>query len=82
VAVSGDITVGVSVAAGDVDIPDFTFTLVSGASCESLVFYGHTGTESTAPLMAYYDAATGLPVTPNGGDIDVAINPSGLYGFA
>lgn len=82
IAVTGDLTVGVTIANGDVDIADFTFTTVSGNSIESLNFYYHTGVDTTSTLIAYYDTATGLPVTPNGGDIDVAINASGLYGFA
>lgn len=77
----GDITVGVSITAGAVDVPDWTHTSISGNSVESIVLYYHTGTESTSPLIIYYDTATGLPVTPNGGDINVAVNGSGLYGF-
>ena len=30
-----------------------------------------TGTDSTSPLIAFIDTATGLPITPNGGDIIV-----------
>ena len=48
-----------------------TFTSVSGASIEAIVIYSDTGTESTSPLIAYIDTATGLPITPNGGDIIV-----------
>ena len=32
---------------------------------------GRLGTEATSPLIAYIDTATGLPITPNGGDIIV-----------
>jgi hypothetical protein len=42
---------------------------VSGASCESIVVYKDTGSAATSPLVAFFDTATGLPVTPNGGDI-------------
>jgi hypothetical protein len=35
------------------------------------VIYKDTGTAATSPLIAYIDTATGLPVTPNGGDITV-----------
>jgi hypothetical protein len=54
---------------GAADAADCTFTSVSGASIEAIVLYKDTGVESTSPLMAYIDTATGLPITPNGGDI-------------
>ncbi len=56
---------------GAADAADITFTSVSGASIEAIVIYVDTGTESTSPLIAYIDTATGLPITPNGGDIIV-----------
>lgn len=56
---------------GAADAADVTFTAVSGASIESIIIYADTGTESTSPLIAYIDTATGLPITPNGGDIIV-----------
>lgn len=48
-----------------------TFTAVTGVSVEALVVYVDTGTAATSPLVAYLDVATGLPVTPNGGDITI-----------
>jgi len=56
---------------GAADAADVTFTSVSGPSIEAIVIYADTGTESTSPLIAYIDTATGLPITPNGGDIIV-----------
>ena len=56
---------------GAADAADVTFTSVSGASIEAIIIYIDTGTESTSPLVAYIDTATGLPITPNGGDIIV-----------
>jgi len=56
---------------GAADGADVTFPSVSGASIEAIVIYADTGTESTSPLIAYIDTATGLPITPNGGDIIV-----------
>lgn len=54
------------------DANDITFTAVgAGAACQSLIIYRDTGVAATSPLIAYIDAATGLPVTPNGGDITV-----------
>ena len=54
---------------GAADAADVTFTAVSGASIEAIVIYKDSGTPETSPLMAIIDTATGLPITPNGGDI-------------
>ncbi|ENX57651.1 MULTISPECIES: hypothetical protein [Acinetobacter] len=56
---------------GAADAADVTFSAVSGASIEAIVIYKDTGTENTSPLLAIIDTATGLPITPNGGDIIV-----------
>ena len=60
-----------SASAGVADAADVTFSSVTGNSVEALVIYKDTGNESTSTLIAYIDTATGLPVTPNGGDITV-----------
>jgi hypothetical protein len=70
VATSGALT-GKTVTDGVADADDVTFSSVTGDQSEALVIYKHTGTESTSRLIAYIDSATGLPVTPNGGDITV-----------
>ena len=56
---------------GAADADDTTFTSVTGSSIEALVIYLDTGTENTSTLIAYIDTATGLPITPNSGDIIV-----------
>ncbi|MCU4438725.1 hypothetical protein [Acinetobacter lwoffii] len=60
-----------STAGGAADAADCTFTSVTGASIEAIVIYSDSGTEATSPLIAFIDTATGLPITPNGGDIIV-----------
>jgi len=62
---------GESVSGRVFDATDLVFPLVTGDPSEALIIYKHTGTESTSRLIAYIDTATGLPVTPNGGDITV-----------
>ena len=57
---------------GVADAADVTFTGVSGASIEAVVIWKDTGVSGTSPLIAYIDtAASGLPLTPNGGDITI-----------
>lgn len=73
-------TVG-SIGEGVFDGADVLFSAVSGASVEALVFYRHnSGANTTWRLVLYIDTgATGLPVTPNGGDIAVTFNASGIF---
>lgn len=57
-----------------------TFTSVSGDQSEALIIYIDTGVESTSRLVAYIDTGvTGLPVTPNSGDITITWNASGIF---
>ena len=62
---------GKTTTGGAADANDVTFSAVSGPSIEALIIYRDSGTEATSPLIAYIDTATGLPITPNGGDIIV-----------
>jgi hypothetical protein len=66
---------------GTFDGDDVTFTSVSGASVEALVLYRHnTGANTTWRLVLYEDTSvTGLPVTPNGGNIVITWNASGIF---
>lgn len=81
IAVSGAVanqTVG-SAATGAFDHDNVTFSSVTGASVESLDYYKHTGTESTSPTICNIDSATGLPVTPNGGNITWTPAAGGVF---
>lgn len=56
---------------GVADAADVTFSTVTGDQSEALVIYKDSGSASTSPLIAILTTATGLPVTPSGGDITV-----------
>jgi hypothetical protein len=58
-------------SAGVADGADTTLTSVTGDTSEALVIAMWSGVESSSPLIAYIDTATGLPVIPNGGDITI-----------
>jgi hypothetical protein len=62
---------GKTVVGGVADADNLTFPAVTGDPSEALVIIKDTGSAATSPLIAYIDSATGLPVTPNGGDISV-----------
>jgi hypothetical protein len=69
-----------SVTNGVFDGGDVTYTSVTGASVEALVIYIDTGSSATSRLVAYIDTSvTGLPVTPNGGNITITWNASGIF---
>lgn len=76
----GSKTLGV-VAAGVFDAADPTFTALTGDQFESLILFEDSGVESTSDLIAFWDTATGLPCTPNGADLLVAFNASGVFTF-
>lgn len=62
------------------DADDVTFTAVSGAQVVTLLIYIDTGTPATSRLVAWLDTGvTGLPVTPNGGNISVTWNAAGIF---
>lgn len=67
-----------TVTAGVADAADVTITAVSGASVEAIVIYqssavggGVDVADTSQRLIAYIDTGTGLPFTPNGGDITI-----------
>jgi hypothetical protein len=78
-----DVSAGLIVAGAQVDIPGgtasggvvtlsgaLTFTAITGDAADYLTLFKNTGTPTTSPLMITWDSAsTGLPVTPNGGNI-------------
>lgn len=64
---------------GVFDAADITYTTVTGNTVEALVIYIDTGNAATSRLFAYIDTGvTGLPATPNGGDINTNWNASGI----
>lgn len=62
---------GKSSDAGIVDANDVVFPSVTGDVSEAIVLVRDSGVEGTSQLISYDDVATGLPVTPNGGDITI-----------
>ena len=71
IATSGNLASKTSTL-GVADAADVTFSTVTGDVSEAIVIYKDTGDAATSPLIAYIDTATGLPITPNGGDITIS----------
>jgi len=75
---------GKSVAGGVFDAADATFVSVpasvgSAAAVEAMVLYLDTGDAATSRLIAYFDVATGLPFTPDGGNRAVVWPANGIF---
>ncbi len=71
-----------TVTGGLFDGDNVTFTAVSGDQAEAILIYIDTGVAGTSRLVAFIDTGvTGLPVTPNGGDITITWNASGIIQF-
>ena len=73
----GTPTIG-TVAVGTFDAVDTTFTTLTGDQSEYLILFKNTGTDTTCDMIAIWDTATGLPLTPNGADVTVQWNASGI----
>lgn len=72
-------TIG-TVAAGAFDSADPVFTALTGDQVEWLIMFEDSGVEATSDLLAAYDTFTsGMPLTPNGGDVTVVVNASGWF---
>lgn len=67
-------TLGV-VAAGVFDAADVTLSGVTGDGTEAVIVYVDTGVAGTSNLLCWLDGS----VTPNGGDITIQWNASGIF---
>lgn len=65
---------------GVFDADDVTFTAVTGSQVVALVIYIDSGNAATSPVVAFLDTGiTNLPVVPNGGDITITWNSTGIF---
>lgn len=84
VAISGNLASKTQVL-GTADADDIVLSSVTGDECEIVVVFadtdgGETQSGTNDLLIAYYDTfASGMPVTPNGGDITIAWHASGMF---
>lgn len=70
---------GKTYTGGVLDATDTTLSSVTGDTSEALVVWIDTGVEGTSRLVAFIDTGvSGLPITPNGGDLNLIWNASGI----
>jgi hypothetical protein len=63
---------------GVLDGNNATLSSVIGAQSEAIDIYLDTGTPGTSPLIAHIDSGSGLPITPDGNNIAITWNGSGI----
>ena len=65
---------------GVFDADDVTLPEVEGDESEALIIYVDSGDPETSRLVAYIDTGVvGIPVTPNGGNIILTWDASGIF---
>ena len=71
-----------SVGSGLFGAATTTLTAVpNGSTVVALVIYKDTGVAGTSPLIAFFDTAQGLPLTGNGGDVNLVWDPGNFRIF-
>ena len=78
IATSGNLA-NKTFTSGTFDADNITITGVTGATVEAAVYYIDTGNAATSKLIMYDDSLTGLPFTPNGGDVTLTFIASGIF---
>jgi hypothetical protein len=73
--VVANVDVEVSVSGATASSAGATFTAVTGDAADYLTAWKNSASAATSPLIITWDSATtGLPVTPNGGNIVVTFS--------
>ena len=60
------------------DANDLVFTSLSGDQVESYDIFKNSGADTTSPLIGNFDDATGLPLTPSGGNVTIVWGATGI----
>ena len=68
----------VSSSVGVFDADDTVFTSLSGDQVESYDIFKDSGTDTTSPMISNHDDATGLPLTPSGGNVTIVWAATGI----
>jgi len=79
IATSANLT-GKVINGANFDSDDLVWTSVTGDTSEAVILVQDSGNPATSRLIVYVDTGiTELPITPNGGDINVAVNANGWF---
>jgi len=66
------------VATGVFDAADTVFTSLTGDQSEQLILFEDSGSEATSDVICFWDTATGLPLTPSGGNVTAVWAAGGI----
>lgn len=67
---------------GTFDAADPTINSVTGATVEAVGLYKYNASDAAAPLIAWIDSSPSIAFTPNGSNVTIQIDPSGIYSIA
>jgi hypothetical protein len=81
VYVTNDLS-GLLISNGKLMANDYEIVSLTGDPITQLVFYNHTGTESTSQLFIYDSSSVGLPFTPIGEDFTLDFGVNGIIDLA
>src|SRR4051794_11542279 len=80
VATSGNLSGKTIGNDGSFDSDDPSFGGVTGDSVEAIVLYIDTGTAGSSRLIMFQDTGvTGLPLTPDGSDVQINVDAAGWF---
>jgi hypothetical protein len=69
---------GNTITSGVFSENNWAWASVTGNTCAAIVLYDDT--HASKALICYYDTnITGFPITPNGGNVNMTVNASGLW---
>lgn len=72
---------GKTCVGGLLNANDVVFPNVTGDQFEYVFIVANTGVEANDAIICVFDTATGLPLTPNGNDINSVWNVGGIIQF-
>lgn len=79
IQVSGNLA-NTTTTGGTFDADNLTPAFTSVATnINALVIYVDSGVEATSELLCHIDTGTGLPLTQDGGNVDITWNASGIF---
>lgn len=70
---------GKTESGGTMSAANVTFPALAGNPVYAYVIYQNTGVDATSQLIGIIDTASNLPFTPNGSDVVLQWNASGIW---
>jgi hypothetical protein len=65
--------------AGTFDAADPTINSVTGSTVEAVVLYKYNAADASAPVLAWIDSSPAINFTPNGSNVTLTLDGSGIF---